>query len=260
VDDDTFPSTLGTGTEDYYNASWAPNPVYQEPFANHPRIDEPHGQGNNVYTRTRVLDAIPFETSLKFDFEIITWKDSRVDYAATTYWYGIPGAKSNIGPQLEEAARAILSLPPPWVLQGAVECESLKIVNRSPRLVTEVQDMSWARGNWSGNALLLIRGEKAGDFVEMALPAQGHSPRRLTLYATQAKDYGILHFTINGQPVNDTFDGYASDVTPMWQVPLGIFRPENGEFLIRAELVGSNEKATGKRFYAGLDAIVVQTQ
>jgi hypothetical protein len=87
VDRDTFPSHLGTGTEDYYNASYAPVVVYQTPFANAPRADTPSSQGHNTFTRTRNLDGIPFASSLKFDMEIIPWAPGTVDYAATTYWY-----------------------------------------------------------------------------------------------------------------------------------------------------------------------------
>ena len=39
VDGEYFPSHLGTGTEDYYNASWAPVVVYHTPFAGAPRVD-----------------------------------------------------------------------------------------------------------------------------------------------------------------------------------------------------------------------------
>ena len=39
VDDDTFPSHFGTGTEDYYNSSWAPVKIFQTPFGGAIRAD-----------------------------------------------------------------------------------------------------------------------------------------------------------------------------------------------------------------------------
>jgi hypothetical protein len=45
---------------------------------------------------------------LKFDMEIWHWKATTVAYAATTYWYGRPGAASNRMPDETEAARPIL--------------------------------------------------------------------------------------------------------------------------------------------------------
>ncbi len=260
VDGDTFPSHLGTGTEDYYNASWAPNPVFQTPFANHPRIDEPLSQGQNVYTRSRSLDAIPFTQSLKFDFEIITWNDSQVDYAATTYWYGAPGAHANLSPEPDEAQKPVPALPPRMAIKGAIECETLPIVSRSPGLVVEPQDMRWTSAVWSDGFHLLIRGKQVGDFVELEIPVKGNTPRRVALYATRAYDYGILQFTINGQAVKDRFDGYAPDPAVVGPIPLGVFTPRNGKLLLRAELVGANSRSGGFRYLAGLDAVIVSEQ
>lgn len=258
VDGETFPGILGTGTEDYYNASWAPNPVFQTPFANHPRIDEPRSQGQNVYTRSRNLDGVPFDRWLQFDFEIMTWNDSKVGYAATTYWYGAPGARSEGQPQPDEARRPVPVIQPPMVIQGALECESLPVTGSSQGLVVEPQDMGWAPGGpWSAHAHLLIRGKKAGDYVELTIPARGDAPRRVTLYATQAHDYGILKFAVNGHPVANAFDGYAPNPTPSGPIPLGVFVPQHGRIVLRAELTGTNPLSGGDRYLAGLDAVVV---
>jgi len=61
VDGDKIPSHMGTGTEDYYNFSWAPKPTFNLPFASHVRMDEGRTQGHNVLTRTRNLDGITFQ-------------------------------------------------------------------------------------------------------------------------------------------------------------------------------------------------------
>ncbi len=52
VDHEPFPSHMGTGTEDYYNASYAPVVPYSTPFAAAPRVDDPTSQGHNTFTRT----------------------------------------------------------------------------------------------------------------------------------------------------------------------------------------------------------------
>lgn len=107
VDGESFPSHLGTGTEDYYGYSYAPKPVHNTPFCGEPRIDQPMTQGHNTSTRTRNLDGIPFRRSLQFDMELISWEPTTLTYAATTYWYALPGASSNVQPQPREAALAI---------------------------------------------------------------------------------------------------------------------------------------------------------
>ena len=110
VDDESFPSFLGTGTEDYYDFSFAPRGLMQTPFANQVRVDQPMTQGNNVLTRTRNLDGIPFSKSLNFNFELISWQPTKLIYAATTYWYAFPGASSNVQPQPAAAALPVPTL------------------------------------------------------------------------------------------------------------------------------------------------------
>ena len=110
VDDESFPSFLGTGMEDYYDFSFAPRGLMQTPFANQVRVDQPMTQGWNVLTRTRNLDGIPFAKSLDFNFELISWKPTKLIYGATTYWYAFPGATSNVQPQPDAATQPVVSL------------------------------------------------------------------------------------------------------------------------------------------------------
>ena len=102
VDGEAFPSHMGTGTEDYYNYSYAPKPVHHTPFANLVREDDRTTRGWNVMSRTRNLDGIPFGKSLRFDIELISWKPTTLSYEATTHWYAFPGA----------AAGPLPSMPP----------------------------------------------------------------------------------------------------------------------------------------------------
>jgi hypothetical protein len=92
VDNEAFPSEFGTGLEDYYNTSWAPVVLYQTPFANAPRADSASSTGFNTFTRTRILDRIPFTKAFSFDMEMLSWTGGTINAAATTYWYGSKGA------------------------------------------------------------------------------------------------------------------------------------------------------------------------
>lgn len=88
VDDDTFPSHFGTGTEDYFNCSWAPVVPFLTPYGGAPRADETSSHGYNAFMRTRNLDAIPFNKSFKYDIEMLSWNLGTADYYTTSYWYG----------------------------------------------------------------------------------------------------------------------------------------------------------------------------
>jgi hypothetical protein len=94
VDGQRFPVEYGTGTEDYYNTSWAPVVLYQTPFANAPRADNHDSFGYNTFTRTRNLDAVPFKKQFRYSLEMLGWENGTANCAATTYWYGFKNAKS----------------------------------------------------------------------------------------------------------------------------------------------------------------------
>ena len=147
--DKNFPSHFGTGTEDYYG--WAggvvPTPAdeFSKPFLGNIIVGEQRSKGYNVCTRTRVLDAIPFLQRIKFDVEASCGKRQRshyLQYAQTTFWYGLPGIKHNRKP-LPEMAAAQLPLiedlekliekarREQYVVDGAVEAEILPVANKS---------------------------------------------------------------------------------------------------------------------------------
>jgi hypothetical protein len=259
VDGEPLPSHLGTGTEDYYGYSFAPRGIMQTPFSNQIRVDQPQTQGYNVLTRSRNLDGIPFRKSLDFDIELISWKPTRLTYSAATYWYAFPGTTSNREPQPAEANRPLPTLADAQAagrLPGAIECEGLEIVATSPGLPVQPQDMDPFGGDrWSGGHHLLAKASEVGDFLEIEIPAPDRLPRKLTIRATQAPDFGILAFKVNEKPVTAKFDGYAPDVRPGKELDLGTFAPRDGHYRLRIELDGTNPAATGSRFFLGLDCV-----
>jgi len=267
VDGESFPSHLGTGTEDYYSFSYAPKPVHQTPFCGEPRLDQPMTQGHNTLTRTRNLDGIPFRRSLQFDMELISWKPTTLTYAATTYWYTFPGASSNVQPQPREAAlpvptlaEAIAATTPPRK-PGAIECETMKVAAKTGDFFAGEQDMEPFGGErWSNGRHLLGKTTAIGDSVEIEWPAPDAAPRKLVLYATQAPDYATLRFRVNDEIVAPTFDGYADSVQPAPAFPLGVFAPREGKFKLRVEVVGANPAAKGAKYYFGLDCVSMENR
>ena len=97
-----------------------------------------------------------------------------------------------------------------------------------------------------------------GDFVELEWSAPDAAPRKLVLYATQAPDYAVLRFRVNGQVVDATFDGYAASVQPAPAFPLGLFPPRDGKFRLRVEVAGANRAAKGAKYFFGLDCVIAE--
>ena len=105
IDGETFPSHLGTGTEDYYGYAWGMTGFFSSPFISQPQRDAQSGwKGFTTTSRVRMLDAIPLRSSFKLDMEISHHTSTQLDYAVGTFWYARPGATHNRPPQPAAAA------------------------------------------------------------------------------------------------------------------------------------------------------------
>lgn len=87
VDGEKFPSSIGTGTEDYYGYAWCRPEIFSHPF-----IAQPSGDGNfypglTINMRYRALDAIPFKKHISSNIELWHWLPAKINYALTTYYY-----------------------------------------------------------------------------------------------------------------------------------------------------------------------------
>jgi len=94
--------------------------------------------------------------------------------------------------------------------------------------------------------------------VEIVIPATDPGAKKVVLHATRAKDYGQLRFAVNGKAVEPVFDGYAAQPTPTGPIGLGVHKPKDGKFILRAEVVGANPASTGPKYYSGLDAVLLE--
>ncbi|HBU83890.1 MAG TPA: DUF2961 domain-containing protein [Paenibacillus sp.] len=93
VDGESFPSTFGTGSEDYIGYAWAaepPFPMFDSAFASQPFI-ELDANGHTSVNRFHICDNVPFMES--FEGFIEKYKgnqwgpNNQCLYAATVYWY-----------------------------------------------------------------------------------------------------------------------------------------------------------------------------
>ncbi len=102
VDGEAFPSSFGTGSEDYYGYAFG----HPEPFS-HPFISQPSGAGNfvpgmTVNMRHRSLDAIPFNSSISSNIEMWHWASATINYALSAFWYVQTPFELNIHPDITE--------------------------------------------------------------------------------------------------------------------------------------------------------------
>lgn len=262
-DEKDFPSHFGTGTEDYYNCSWAPVIPFHTPFGGAPRADAETSIGYNTFFRTRNLDQIPFKKKLRFDIEMLSWISGEVDYATTVFWYGDLNATATGCTPVEEALRPLLPQPKDpaayKISEDAIEFEKLKPVAKSDELFIDSQSMlTFPEGKWSGSKQLICTHGKVGSFLEFEFDSLESRPYEIIIYGTKAPDYGIIDFSINGQRLTNKFDGCSTPtfgVINSGAIKLGKFTPLNGKIRLKIELTGSNEDVRGAGNIFGLDCL-----
>ena len=107
VDGEKFPSSIGTGTEDYYGYAWCRPELFSHPFIAQPSGSGNFHQGLTINMRYRALDAIPFTTSISSKIELWHWLPAIINYGLTTYWYVQTPYELNIKPDRENVRKPV---------------------------------------------------------------------------------------------------------------------------------------------------------
>lgn len=89
VDGEKFPSTFGTGTEDYFGYAWCDPEQFENAFHNQPLNER--NAGHISVNRWHIADNVPFQKCFEASLEKYFPNRWPTLYAATVYWYLAPG-------------------------------------------------------------------------------------------------------------------------------------------------------------------------
>ncbi len=258
VNHESFPSCIGTGTEDYYGYAWCRPEKFTHPF-----IAQPTGAGNfhpgmTVNMRYRALDAMPFTDELSSNIELWHWTKTKINYAMTAFFYVRPGFEINIKPDTE-----IVKLPvamkrsdiyePAVDENGKIEGEYLEV------MVYDSGDISSQSGNfgWSNGNQLWWRNAKAGDELTAKFILDKTGKYKVSAQLTRAADYGIIQLYLNGTAIGNKFNGYIENSVKPVLVNLGTHNLSEGENIISIKILGSDKRAKPGHM-AGIDFLEFQ--
>ena len=247
LDGETFPSTFGTGTEDFFGYGWSSPTLFQHPYHYQTRCDGPGTKGHSCIGRWQILDRMPFDSSFQFDMELWHWVDCQMQYGRTAFWYAKPGGS---GPHSDDAAK----FPLPFIegavrVKNAIEGEEAVVSSKSGG-ETEIQGFD---GLSNGNQLWW-RDAKVGDSLTLMLSVAG--PGRYHAFGRFccATDYGIHAITIGTEStVIDFYDKLG------WKtLDLGIVdvKPGMAQVPMNVRVVGANPKAEPRHMF-GLDYVLL---
>jgi hypothetical protein len=256
VDNETFPSHFGTGTEDYYGYAWCSNVPFTHAYHNQPRCDGPGNYGQTCVSRFHILDSIPFAEAFKFDMEVWHSWECEIALAATSYWYARPGATWT--PNAIDPADLTVITPPPLpglkIVDGALEGEDLEVVELTAG-ETKVEER--VEFGWSGGKQVRWFGGSPGDSISFGFPVERAGRYEVRAVFTMASRHAVVRMSVNGEPVEGERDLYYGGIKVTDETSLGVFDLEEGRNVLTAEVLGSNPLA--KPGYAfSLDYLILR--
>lgn len=243
VDGEKFPSTYGTGTEDYFTSGWYyKNGEFAADY--HGLILKDENTKRTVAYRHHIPDPIPFKKSLSFTIEHGHGNEEIIDLSSTAYWYQKEPHKDH------RIKKAALRIPLREIIpNGCLEAENMDF--SSEKLLRAVQDMSSYGPEWSKLKQLFVEGQAQSSF---SIETSGlyENAYDATIYYTSGPDYGIIQVqTSSGN--NTKFDAYHETIYPGSQVLLKNLQVVEGKIDFKFTIAGKNQSSTGLN--VGIDAI-----
>lgn len=255
VDGEKFPSTFGTGSEDYFGYAWSDSGLFQHAYHNQTHNDG-GSRGHISVNRWHIPDEVPFQKQFEGCIEKYFPNQKPTLYAATAYWYLSADGKDPYQPApLNQRVGYWVPVESARV-KGVLEGETLKVLSKTGGDPQE-QDMSGFGESWSNDAHLWWINAKPGDTLNLELPVAKSAQYRIALQLTKAPDYGIVQFYLDGEKLGKPLDLYHPSVVATGVLDFGQRELSAGEHKLTLEILGANEKAI-KNYMAGLDYVKLE--
>jgi hypothetical protein len=252
VDGEKFPSTFGTGSEDYFGYAWGDGHLFQHAYHDQTVCD---GDGGNTsLNRWHITDNVPFQKAFEGSIEKY-WDNQRpCQYAAVAYWYLAPGQVDAYQPVVPVTERTEYRTPVKIYNEpGALEGEALKVLAATGGM-THVQRMiEWGDG-WSGGQSLWWERPRVGDKLTLALPVAVAGTYDIQAQFTVNTDRATLQLYLDDAQLGEPVDCYRPRLGVSGPLALGRRELTAGEHKLTIEVTGANEKARDG-YQVGLDYV-----
>ncbi|MGB2820275.1 MAG: DUF2961 domain-containing protein, partial [Phycisphaerae bacterium] len=254
VDGEKFPSTIGTGSEDYFGYAWCTPQIFHRAF--HNQTIASGNRGHVSVNRWHITDNVPFQTSFEAAIEKYYPNRKPTLYASTAYWYQAPGGKDPYEAVPMAQRWGYCETPAVYHVKGALEGEKLRILEKTGQ--PGRQDMfQYPLGKWSQEAHLWWTRGKPGEKLVLELPVKEAGKYELQAVLTKARDYGIVQLSLDGAKLGDPIDLYNPEVIHTEPLQLGTHELTKGAHKLTVEITGANAKAI-KAYMFGLDYVLLK--
>lgn len=248
VDGEDYPSTHGTGTEDYFMGGW---------YFNHGAFSCPwHGlsvKDESTHRisayRHHVPDAIPYQEKIRVDIEHGPGNDEPdTEYCGVAYWYQAEPAMNPdtfpplVASTLKYSGRR-LAVP-----HDLIQAESLSV--QSSNGAHRIRNWDDISDIYDGGAQVYLDAAE-GDWIELTGNMAYADRCAFRVHLATGPEYGRVQVHLNGEPWGEPLDcstgeAHLSREFGLPQVPLG-----QGPYTVRLVSLGPGAAGTGSAM--GLD-------
>ncbi len=254
--EEIFPSTFGTGTEDYYGYAWCCTDLFTHAYHNQTCSGRPDYYGDISLNRFHILDDMPYKLLFRFDME--NWHHrpyASTTRAAVSYWYTQAG--SDFFAPLTAEDLHFTRMPPYEIYRvpGVIEGESMELLNKpAGEIRRQIVDKPW-----SNEGQLWWDAKAPGDKLVLGFEAAEAGSRQVRIRLTRYPDYAQVRMSVNGQAATcGVLDLYAPTVELTEDMDLGRFELTKGQNTLEIEIVGANPHAA-KNYVFGLDYLRIES-
>ena len=270
VDGEKFPSSFGTGSEDYFGYAWSSGNRFIKP-----RHGQPLAEGNlghEVDYRWHLSDQVPFQTSLDADIEKYQpdaptrtpWNAYDL-YACTAFWYLASGGVDPYDEQGVDQRVGYWTRPvPKYTEPGVIEGESLKCVHvpafdhypgvnnlgpRQPGLLSNDCALFWTTDHGPGN-----------EHLELGLPVAATGKYKILVRFVKGDRFGIVQLSLDGNKLGEPYDAFDKNgsndkIVASDPVDLGTVDLTAGQHVLGVVIPGKNAAMSPGGLTVGLDYI-----
>ncbi|PWD98535.1 glycoside hydrolase family 172 protein [Marinilabilia rubra] len=229
VDGEDFPSTFGTGTEDYFGYAWCVPNLFQHAY--HSQNYTEDNMGHQSLNRWQIIDNVPFQESFEAYMEKYFPNKWPTQYATVAYWYLDSKGEDLIGPTPVDQLYGYETPYDVYKAKNAVDGEEMKILkNTGGWASNDVFVKETLYGKVSGHKALIWFGREKDESVLKTGFNFPHSGQySVSVNKVQTKDGGRFSFYLNDRLLNDAVSfRSAKDQTPQIE-NLGIVNLNEGE-------------------------------
>jgi len=238
VDGEKFPSTFGTGSEDYFGYAWGDPALFQKPYHNQ-TFNRAANRGHVSVNRWHIADSIPFQSSFEGAIEKYPRENKPTIYAATAYWYLAPGGIDpyQAVPASERTGYYDYILPP--IPKGRITFTSdlLHIAEVTGGKLRKIQKLHGpGRQRWK---YLLWESAQPGDrLVFETLPLMDAGIYDVNVIFTRTPQTGVVQLYLDGSKIGEPIDTRSDQPEKSARLSLGKIQLGKGQHRISVEPVG----------------------